>query len=119
MAIKELRIVEVRCDRCELLIYDSVVPEGRDPKEVKKEGSSEREVEDTGPFVLKQDDGTIIISYDVVCDRCRAVLDNLIKKMGKVNRGTRNRPKKKKAESQADSKKQKKAVSVKDKKKKK
>ena len=90
MAVKELRIVEERCDRCELLISKKNL--GASGEVV---GESEQ-AKNTGSFVLVSPGGdeagdTVVVEYGVVCDRCRSLLESLIKKMGKVNRGTRNR----------------------------
>ena len=92
MAVKELRIVEVRCDRCELLIAKRQL--GADDEVL----SETKQAKNTGSFVLCSTDDagsdTELVAYDVVCDRCRVLLEGLIKKMGKVNRGTRKRSKK-------------------------
>jgi len=104
MAVKELRIVEERCDRCELLISKKQL--GSDNEVV----SSKKQAENTGPFKLvevgasEQDADSVLVDYEVVCDRCRTLLVGLVLKMGKVNRGTRNRPKKKKTEKKEDKK---------------
>lgn len=92
MAVQELRVVEERCDRCELLIARRQLDAGGEVV------SEKVQAENTGRFFLSDDKGQAVINYDVVCDRCRTLLTSLVDKMGKVNRGTRNRPKKKKAQ---------------------
>lgn len=71
------------CDRCKLLIGLINVDTGDSVGKFK--GAN------TGSFTLRDEHDNLVIHYDVVCDRCRTVLNRAIESMSPVNRGVRTR----------------------------
>lgn len=84
MGVQECRIVEAKCDRCGCLLSTKKI--GKDDQVIEEDVQGES----TGSFNLV--DGDINYhQYDVVCSRCRKLINSLIEKMGPVNRGTRKK----------------------------
>ena len=85
MSVKEERKVEVRCDRCNALIK-SITDSGQGV-----EGAAD---ENNEPDLRISTGGKVVMEYADLCEKCRAVFENAVERLGTIERGNR-KPRKK------------------------